>query len=131
MKKHPFINYLNKITFFSIGICFIIMLLWLFVSGDYIRTAPYYIAVFYVVTTGFWAFLYFIPKKGIIKFEQAYMITKTAKIIIYALVFALVLVFGWEKNIKFAIAYLSLYLVYTVFDTITVMQLIKDNKASK
>ncbi|MBQ7985584.1 MAG: hypothetical protein IJ250_08140 [Bacteroidales bacterium] len=131
MTKHPFVSYLNKLSIFSIGVCFIIMLLWLFVSGDYLRHAPYYLVMYYIVTLGFWTFLYYAPKKGIIKFEQAYLISKTAKLIIYAIVFAVVLLVGIEKNVKFAIAYLLLYLVFLVFDTLTTIKLAKTDKNTK
>ena len=84
--------------------------------------------MYYIVTLAFWTFLYYVPKRNILKFEQAYMISRTAKLIIYALIFAVVLLCGLEKNIKFAFAYLGLYLVYMIFDTITTMQTIREHK---
>ncbi|MGP1515132.1 MAG: hypothetical protein ACTTJH_04165 [Bacteroidales bacterium] len=128
MIKNPFIKYLNRITFFSIGVCFVIMLLWLTPVRDYLRSAPYYISMYYTVTLLFWIFLKYAPQKQIIKFEQAYMISKVGKILIYAIIFAVVLLFGIEKSTKFAFAYLTLYLIYTVFDTITIMYLVKEHK---
>ncbi len=129
--KHPFIKYLNKITFFSIGVCFLVMLLWITPLREYLRLAPYYIGMYYIVTLLFWAFLYYVPSQGKMKFEQCYMISRTAKLIIYALIFIIILLLGLEKNIKFAFAYLGLYLVYAIFDTITTMQLVKQNKQNK
>lgn len=130
MTKNPFFSYLTKLSFFSIAVCFLVMILWLWVPAEYIRTAPYYIAMYYVVTLGCYAFLSFAPNKNF-KFEQAFMITKTTKIIIYAAIFAIVLLFNIEKSIKFAIAYLLLYLIYQIFDTIALMKLIKQHKNNK
>ena len=104
------------------------LLLWLTPLREYLHSASYYIGMYYVVTIAFWAFLYYAPKKGIIKLEQAYMISKIGKILIYALIFAIVLLFGFEKSAKFAFAYLALYLIYMLFDTVTVMQLVKEHK---
>lgn len=125
MKTNPFIQYISKITFFSIAVCFVVMLLWLKVPADYIRNTPYYIIMYYVVTILCYAFLYFTQKKATIRFENAYMLTKIIKFLIYIAVLALVLLFNIEKNIKFAIAYLSLFVIYQVFDTITLMRLVK------
>ncbi len=127
MIKNPFLSYLQKLTFFSIAVCFVDMLLWLFVKPDYIRNVPYYVAVYYIVTLLFWAFLYYAPKRKLLRFEQAYMVSKIGKLLIYALIFALVLLAGLEKNTKFAFAYLALYVVYLIFDSITTLQLVRKN----
>lgn len=128
MIKNPFFNYLNKLTFFSIAVCFVVMLLWLTPIREYLRLMPYYICMYYVVTLAFWCFLRYVPKKTKLSFEQSYMITKIGKILVYALIFVIILLLGLEKSTKFAFAYLGLYLVYLVFDTITLMQLVKENK---
>ena len=128
MIKNPFFNYLNKLTFFSIAVCFVVMLLWLTPIREYLRLMPYYICMYYVVTLAFWCFLRYVPNKTKLTFEHAYMITKIGKILVYALIFVIILLLGLEKSTKFAFAYLGLYLVYLVFDTITLVQLVKENK---
>jgi len=128
MIKNPFFNYLNKLTFFSIAVCFVVMLLWFTPIRDYLRMAPYYICMYFVVTLLFWTFLKYAPKKNLLTFEKAYIISKVGKILVYALIFVIILLLGLEKSTKFAFAYLGLYLVYLIFDTITIMQLIKNNK---
>ena len=128
MNKHPFISYLTKITFFSIGICFAVMLLWLFLSADYIRNAPYYISLCYLLSLCSWLFIYYAPKKSKLKFEQAFFITKTAKLIIYLSVFAVILIFHIEKNTKFAFAYIIIYILYLIFDSVTAVRIGKEDK---
>ncbi len=131
MKKTPLLNYISKITFFSIATCIVVLLLIKVVPGDYINNSPSYIMMFYVVTTLGYCFLYHNKKTGRMKFEQAYMLIKTLKFLIYIAVLIIVLLCDIEKNIKFAVAYLLLFVIYQVFDTITILQLSKNDEHKK
>ncbi len=133
MKKTPLLNYISKITFLSIAICIIVLLLLRVVPREYINNVPSYIMMFYLVTTLGYCFLYYNKKKAKMRFEQAYMLTKTIKFLIYIAVLAIVLLCNIEKNVKFAVAYLLLFVFYQIFDTVTILQLSKesDNKKEK
>jgi hypothetical protein len=126
MKKNPFVSYISKITFLSIAVCFLSLLLVLVVPKGFItRNVPYYIVMYYAVTILGYAGVYFLPQKTTLKFENVFLMTKIIKFLIYLLVLVVVFLGGIEKNAKFAVAYLVLFLIYQVFDTITLTQLIK------
>lgn len=84
--------------------------------------------MFFFVTFMSYGFMYYAPTKMKLKFEQAFLITRFSKMLIYISVLVIVLLAHIEKNIKFAVAYMILFLVYQVFDVITVKHLSKNNK---
>ncbi len=128
MKKHPLISYLLKITFLSLILCFVVLFSLLVVPKEYLSiNTPYYILMFYLVTFASYSFMYYAPKKFKLKFEQAFLITKLIKMFIYVAILVIVIFAHIEKNIKFAICYMLLYVVYQVFDTITMKKLVKQS----
>ncbi|MDO5759949.1 MAG: hypothetical protein Q4Q06_02865 [Bacteroidota bacterium] len=132
MKKHPLISYLLKITYLSLILCFVVLFSLLVVPKEYISlNTPYYILMFFVVTYISYAFMYYAPKKFNLKFEQAFLITKFIKMLVYILVLVVVIFAHIEKNIKFAICYMVLYLIYQIFDTISMKKLVKQKNMDK
>lgn len=126
MKKNPFVTYVTTLTFFSMAVCFLVMLCMMFVPRDFItRITPYYILMFYIITLAGYACVYFIPKNGTMRFENVFLMVKIIKFLIYLVVLVVVMLGGIEKNAKFAVAYLSLFIIYQVFDTITLTKLVK------
>lgn len=129
MKKHPLVSYLMKITTLSLILCFVALFSLIFVPKDFLSVyIPYYILMFFFVTFLSYGFMYYAPTKMKLKFEQAFLITRFSKMLIYISVLVIVLLAHIEKNIKFAVAYMILFLVYQVFDVITVKHLSKNNK---
>lgn len=129
MKKHPLISYLLQITTLSLILCFVVLFSLLIVPKDFFSPyIPYYILMFFIVTFGSYGFMYYAPKKTKLKFEQAFMIAKTIKMLIYIGVLLLVLFAHIEKNIKFAFIFMILFAIYQVFDVLTMRKLIKGNK---
>jgi len=129
MKKHPLISYLLKITILSLIMCFAVLFSLFVVPKDFLsHNIPYYILMFFVVGFLSYAFMYYAPKKSKLKFEQAFLLTRLIKILIYVGVLVIVIFAHIEKNIKFALYYMLIYVVYQVFDIITMKKLAKTNK---
>jgi uncharacterized membrane protein YozB (DUF420 family) len=119
MKQNPLVSYITKLSILSIIVCFI-GLFALFFLKDFITTnLPYYIVMFYLCTLIGYLFVYFSIKKGKMKFENIFMITKFGKLLVYIIVFLIVLWLKKESLIPFTITYLVLYVIYLVFDTLT------------
>ncbi|MBQ9313161.1 MAG: hypothetical protein IJ213_08995 [Bacteroidales bacterium] len=129
MKRHPLATYLLKISSLAMVLSFVVLFLMLVVPKEFLSVnIPYYIMMFYIVTFASYVFLFYSEDKIKISFNQAFIITKGLKFLIYITVFAIVLLFHIEKNTKFAIAYLIIYFAYTVFDVITTQKLAKNKK---
>lgn len=129
MKKHPLASYLLDVTGVSLILCFAVLFLMLVVPKEYLSfNIPYYIMMFFVVTLGSYAFLYYSPEKTKINFNQAFFLTRIVKFSIYVAVLVTVLLSHIEKNIKFAFAYTIIFVVFQIFDTIKLTKLAKEKK---
>ncbi len=129
MKKHPLVSYLMKITTLSLVLCFVVLFSLLLIPKDFFSAnIPYYIIMFFAVTFASYSFMYYAPTKTNLKFEQAFLLTRLIKMLIYIAVLVVVLLAHIEKNIKFAVAYMLLFVVYQVFDVITIKTLVNKNK---
>ncbi|MFA6368421.1 MAG: hypothetical protein WCX10_07695, partial [Bacteroidales bacterium] len=64
-------------------------------------------------------YTYLSLKKKKMRFENVFMITKFGKLFIYIIVFLILIFLKKENPIPLTITYLSLYVLYLIFDTIT------------
>lgn len=129
MKKHPLSSYLLDVTGLSLLLCFATLFLMLVVPKEYLSlNIPYYIVMFFFVNLGSYVFLYYSPKKTKINFNQAFFLTRIVKFSVYAAVLVTVLLAHIEKNIKFAFAYVIIFLMFQIFDTIKLTKLAKEKK---
>lgn len=119
MKQNPLISYIIKLSFFSIGVCFIALFSMLFLKNNISTNIPYYIVLFYLCTAIGYFLSYYLVKKNKMKFENIFMLVKFGKLFIYIIVFLIVLMFKIENIVPFTISYLILYTLYLIFDTIT------------
>lgn len=127
-QQHPLVSYGIKLTFFSIAIC-LIGLFSLIPFKDYIsHNLPYYIVLFYLCTGVGYCLNYILIKNKTMKFENTFMLTKFGKLFAYIIVFLIVLSYGIEKPIPFTIMYLILYVLYLIFDTISLKNFSKKIK---
>lgn len=125
MKQNPLVSYITKLSVLSIVVCFI-GLFGIFFFKDFIPIKlPYYIVIFYLCTLLGYVFIYFSIKKGKMKFENIFMITKFGKKLVYIIVFLIVLRLKKESLIPFTITYLILYVIYLIFDTLTLKNFTK------
>lgn len=129
MKKHPLSSYLLDVTGLSLLLCFATLFLMLVVPKEYLSlNIPYYIVMFFFVNLGSYVFLYYSPEKTKINFNQAFFLTRIVKFSVYAAVLVTVLLAHIEKNIKFAFAYIIIFLMFQIFDTIKLTKLAKEKK---
>ncbi len=85
--------------------------------------------MFYLCTALSYLALYFLPRKGKMKFMTVFMVCKLSKFVIYLGVLAVVLLLDIESNAKFAISYCVLFALFLVFDTISSSKLSKREAA--
>ena len=117
-----------KITTLSIIVSFVVLFSLLVVPKDYLPVStPYYILMFYVITFACYCFIYYAPKRLNLKFEQAFFITQLAKMLICIVVLITVIFAHIEKNIKFAFCFVILFVVYQIFEVITLRKLAKED----
>ena len=64
-------------------------------------------------------------KKNIRKFATAYMASVTLKLVVYLIYLLVSLLIDHSQVIQFAITFLILYLIYTVFEVIEVLSFLK------
>ena len=120
MQLHPFLSYLSKISIFSICVCFVFLFSALALPKEFFsENIPYYVIIFYVMTALSYAGLFYLPKKTKMNFVHLFLITKVLKFIVYLCVLVIVFLFNIETNVKFAISYFALFLLFLIFDTIT------------
>lgn len=129
MQQHPLVSYIVKLTFFSIGVSFIGLFSLLFLSKNWIfNSLPYIIILFYFITGVSYILIFLTQKRKKMRFENIFMITKFSKLLIYIIVLIVMILLS-STNIKaFLSSYAILYILYTVFDTITLNQLAKKLK---
>jgi hypothetical protein len=99
----------------------------LFSKGALSHYIPYYIVMFWVLTAAGYCLVYFLPKRGVMNFVNAFMVAKFGKMIIYLLLLAIVYLLNIEKDKMFAVAYFVIFILYLIFDTITLNSLAKKN----
>jgi hypothetical protein len=132
MKQHPIAVYLTKLSIFSIVICFMFLFFMLFFKGTLSPHLPYYIVMFWTLTAVGYCLVYFLPQKNIMNFENIFMLAKFGKMLIYIAVLTFVYMFEIENGKSFTISYLILFMLYLIFDTITLNVLAKKkNNKSK
>ncbi|MDD2488476.1 MAG: hypothetical protein WC108_00395 [Bacteroidales bacterium] len=119
MKKNPLISYFTKLSFFSIGVCFLALFSMLLQKSYISINLPYYILLFYLCTGSGYSLAYYLVKTNKMKFENVFMLVKFGKLFLYIIVFLVILMLKIENMIPFTIVYLSLYALYLIFDTIT------------
>lgn len=119
MQRNPLTSYIIKLSIFSIAICFIGFTSLLFFKNYISLNLPYYILLFYLCTGLSYIYTYFSLKKKKMRFENVFMITKFGKLFIYIIVFLILIFLKKENPIPLTITYLSLHVLYLIFDTIT------------
>lgn len=128
MQRNPLTSYIIKLSMFSIAICFIGFISLLFLKNYISLNLPYYILLFYLCTGLSFIFTYLSLKKKKMRFENVFMITKFGKLFIYIIVFLIIVFLKKENLIPFTITYLSLYVLYLIFDTITIKNFLQKIK---
>jgi hypothetical protein len=123
MQRNPLSAYIVKLSLFSIAISFIGFIALLFFKNYISLNLPYYILLFYLCTGISFIFTYISIKKKKMRFENIFMITKFGKLFIYIIVFLIIVFLKKENLLAFTITYLSLYVLYLAFDTITLKNL--------
>lgn len=119
MQRNPLTSYIIKLSIFSIAICFIGFTSLMFFKNYISLNLPYYILLFYLCTGLSYIYTYLSLKKKKMRFENVFMITKFGKLFIYIIVFLILIFLKKENPIPLTITYLSLYVLYLIFDTIT------------
>jgi hypothetical protein len=84
--------------------------------------------MFWVLTAAGYCMVYFLPKRGTMNFVNAFMIAKFGKMIIYLAVLVAVCLLDVETGNTFIISYFIIFVLYLIFDTITLNSLAKKNK---
>jgi hypothetical protein len=134
MQHNPLIKYFLKLTFLSIAVCFLGFIAIMVFSPKYVSLQmPYYILMFWLATFASYAINYLSMQKGYnklagFKFEHIFLLTKFGKLFIYLIVFVILLLTNKAKALPNTITFLSLYVVYLVFDTLMLNALIKENR---
>ena len=128
MKQHPITAYLTRLSVFSVVVCFMFFFFMLFANGKLSPRIPYYVVMFWSLTAAGYCMVYYLPKRGTMNFVNAFMIAKFAKMIIYLAVLAIVYLLDIETNKTFVLSYFIIFVLYLIFDTITLNSLAKKNK---
>lgn|SRR5574344_822012 len=137
MQQNALIKYFIKLTIFSIAVCFLGFIAIMILSPKYISfQMPYFIILFWVLTFANYAINYLSIQKGKekhtgLKFEHVFLLTKFGKLFIYLIVFVILLLSNKAKILPNTITFLSLYVMYLVFDTITLNSVIKNKSNNK
>jgi hypothetical protein len=97
----------------------------MFAKGALSPRIPYYVVMFWALTAVGYCMVYFLPKRGTMNFVNAFMIAKFGKMIIYLAVLVAVCLLDVEKDNSFIISYFVLFVLYLIFDTITLNSLAK------
>jgi len=129
MQQNPLVSYIIKLTFFSIGVSLIGLFSLLFLSKDWIfDSIPYLIILFYSITGISYTLIYLTQKSKKMRFENIFMITKFSKLLIYIIVLIVAILLPVTNIKAFLSSYAILYILYTIFDIITLNQLAKKLK---
>lgn len=122
-------KFIKKTTFLTLILVVLSLLLYFFAPSKYFSfTLPYLIGFFYVITL----LIYYFMNKAAhhlkkTKFISTFMIITTAKLLIsltVILIFSLSLPY---EAVAFILTFFILYLVYTSFEVISILRLIKNN----
>lgn len=129
MQYHPLVSYFIKLSFYSVIISFLALFSLMFIPKEWATSnTPYFILLFYIITGISYSSIYLFVRKKIMKFENIFMISKFIKLLVYIMVIIIYLFIN-NTNIKaFIVSYAILYILYTVFDTITLSKLAKKLK---
>lgn len=132
MQNHPLLSYFSKLSIFSICVCFAFLFCSVSPAREFLsENMPYYVVMFYILTALSYVSLYLLPKKMKVNFIHIFLITKMLKFIIYLSVLVIVLLFGIETNVKFAVSYLVMFLMFLTFDTVTTNKLSRKEAEKK
>ncbi|MDR0970805.1 MAG: hypothetical protein LBM25_00260 [Bacteroidales bacterium] len=126
MKQNPIASYMTKLSILSIAVCFIAFFVILLMGKNIIsHYMPYYTLFFYIITAIGYTTIYFCTKEKKVPFERIFLIVKAIKLMLYILLLIIVFALNIDRSIPFVIFYLSLYVIYLIFDTITLKKVSK------
>ena len=126
LPNNPLITFITRILIFSLIILSIGVLLFTTVLKEYYLDIHTYTFVFFIVLT---IIVHLIilkaSKKKMVKFAPYFMLSNAIKIFIYFLYIGVYLFFNKEDAIPFIITFLSLYLLFTVFEVNSILRYLK------
>jgi hypothetical protein len=121
--QNAFVNFLFKISLLTLVVITLAYLVFnYFLSQYYFAYFPLLISIIYIFSIAFHYFLWKSGKKSFSRFTTTYMLLTTIKLLFY-LVLILIYVFAIkEKPISFIITFLALYMVFTIFEVVTLLK---------
>lgn len=121
--KLSFLQFLRNLAIFTIIIALVGCVVIYFLSDNYISPViPYLFLFFFVVTLLVHFILLKATGKRFAKFVPYFMLATTLKLFLYAVVLLLYTFTHRADAINFIISFFILYLLFTAFETITLLR---------
>jgi len=126
--RTPFKKYFLNALIFSliIGLAGVILFSTLF-KAYYLPIYQFILIFFFLLTVILHAFLLNTSTKKMLKFNSKYMLFTVLKMIIYIAFICLYLIFNKENAVPFLITFFIGYLLFTFFEVLSVVSLIRKN----
>lgn len=94
----------------------------------YLNVFLFVVIFFYILTSTVHYFLLKASLKKFAKFSVNFMLTTSAKLVIYIFFMVLYLLFFKQNAIPFILFFFTNYLVFTIFEIISITKIIKSQK---
>ena len=119
-------KFLLKISAFTLIIIFIsIALFTTILKTYYFKAFSLQVVLIATVTTIGHLWIAKAVKKNIRKFATAYMASVTLKLVVYLIYLLVSLLIDHTQALQFALTFLVLYLVFTIFEVVEVLRFLK------
>ena len=127
--REAFFKFLIRLTIFSLILVAITWAVFQFgLPQYYIQIVPLVFLFYFIVTIGFHYMLMRIAELRPARFVNNFMLFTTLKLFIYTAFIVIYLVIDKTKAVPFTIFFLSLYMLYTIFEVSSILSHIRKEK---
>lgn len=125
------INYIIKLTLYTVIIFLLGLLISNFIPQKFVIIESIYILLFfYLITIGINIIMNRTVSKNIRQFNTWFMGITTIKLLSFLVIVLVYSFFNREKMLPFIGTFFSCYILYTIFETVQLLKLVKTEKNS-
>ncbi len=130
--RSPFVQFLIGLSVYTAILILITVVIFLLLpAGSASRAIPFQFVLFYAVTITVHYLLLRASEKGAGSFVTRFLLVSFLKLLLYIIVLVAYLYLNKSDAMRFAIPYLALYILYSLFEIYSITRYSKTNQSTQ
>lgn len=123
----PYLLFLKKLLIYSAVLGFLVLLSWFIFPEKYFSPALPFLFIFFIAITfiSYWLLVRSSQVK-IVRFINMYLLITTVKLILFISILVIYILLNKKDAVSFGFSFFGLYLVYTIFEVISLVNYSKN-----